>query len=229
MSATVISADELLESLGWDEGEEWRLVKCPSTFKAENRKVVIWPCADMTYKKREESYPKMVQGVRLVLAERAGQRTLIHSTSYELTRAIEAGLSGSGRPLYTYTESAGKDATLKTWLASNDGVLIAPSMDRGIDLPGEACRVQIICKVPFGNLKDKQVNARRYSKGGSVWYQVNAIRTIVQMCGRAVRSGDDWAVTYILDGQFSNNLWPSSRRLFPEWWKQGLEWRRGVV
>ena len=229
MSATVISADELLESLGWNEEKEWRLVKCPSTFPAENRKVVVYPVANMTYKTREESYPKMAEGVLGVLAERAVQRTLIHSTSYELTRALERGLSDLPRPLFTYVDSAGKDGTLASWLASPDGILIAPSMDRGIDLPGDSCRMQIICKVPFGSLKDKQISARKWSRGGAIWYNVQAIRKIVQMCGRAVRSEDDWAVTYILDGQFGSNLWASSKRLFPSWWKEGLEWRRGTV
>lgn len=255
MSATVISADELLESLGWDDEREWRLVKVPSTFDPANRRVVVWPAADMTYKKKDTEYPKMVAGVKEVLAKHPEDRVLVHSTSYELTRALEGGLTELGatappqnpddaprvrqhsrtnsvdnlddpiRPTFTYADSAGKDQTLTAWLESPNGILIAPSFDRGIDLPGDSCRVQIICKVPYGNLRDKQISARRYTKGGSVWYNVQAIRTVIQMCGRAVRGEEDWAVTYILDGQFVSNLWASSRRLFPEWWKEGLEWR----
>lgn len=241
MSATVISADEMLESLGWDEEKSWRLVKVPSTFPPENRKVVVWPVADMTYKKKEESYPKMVAGVREVLARHPDERVLVHSTSYELTRAIreqlevasgvlaerdEAQTSHSiSRPIFTYIDSAGKDATLTSWLASPSGILIAPSFDRGIDLPGDSCRCQIICKIPYLSLKDKQVSARKWAKGGQLWYTVTAIRTIVQMCGRIVRGEDDYGVTYLLDAQFGINLWPSSRRLFPEWWKSALVWK----
>jgi Rad3-related DNA helicase len=100
-------------------------------------------------------------------------------------------------------------------------------MDRGIDLPGDACRVQVICKVPFLNLKDKQVSGRLYGGGraGKTWYSVNAIRTIVQMTGRAVRSESDWAVTYILDGQFVTNIWQQNRNLIPSWWREGLVWK----
>lgn len=265
MSATVISADEMLESLGWDDEKEWRLVKCPSTFPAENRKVIIWPVANMTYKEKEESWPKVVDAVGKVIDQHLGERVLVHSTSYELTRVIVEGISeireiggvgeaedrialafgevrnfrspvfcadnnpSSSRPVFTYTNSADKDSALAAFLSSPGAILVAPSMDRGIDLPGDACRAQIICKVPFLNLKDKQVSTRLYGGGraGKTWYAVNAIRTIVQMTGRAVRSENDWAVCYVLDSQFVSNLWGMNRRLFPEWWTAGLEWRRG--
>lgn len=240
MSATVISADEMLESLGWDEDKEWRLVKVPSTFPPENRKVVVWPCASMTYKEKDVAYPKMIAGVKEVLSRHPDERVLVHSTSYELTRSLEGGMgvlaerdeaqpphldSLPCRPTFTYVDSAGKDATLIRWLASPNGVLIAPSFDRGIDLPNDLCRCQIICKIPYLSLKDKQVSARKWAKGGQLWYSVSAIRTIVQMCGRIVRGEDDWGVTYLLDGQFGINLWPNNKRLFPQWWKDALVWK----
>lgn len=242
MSATVISADELLESLGWDDEKEWRLVKVPSTFKAENRKVVVWPVASMTYKTKEESEPKIVDAVREICERHPEERILVHSTSYRLTNRIVEGLddlpAGAGatappcyRPVFTYGASSEKDQALTDYLATPAAILVAPSMDRGIDLPGDACRVQIICKVPFLSLSDKQVSARLYGTGmsGRTWYAVNAIRTIVQMTGRAVRSEEDWAVTYILDRQFVDNVWGSHKRLIPEWWKAGLVWRmRGL-
>jgi Rad3-related DNA helicase len=46
----------------------------------------------------------------------------------------------------------------------------------------------------------------------------------VQMTGRAVRSKDDWCVSYILDAQFPNNLWKKASSLFPDWWSESLDW-----
>lgn len=237
MSATVISADELLESLGWPDDKEWRLVKVPSTFKPENRKVVVWPAASMTHKNKDIAYPQMVEAVKKVLSLHPDERVLIHTSSYELTRAIREGVeslpAGAGaaappcRPVVTYSESAGKERSLANWLATPNGVLVAPSMERGIDLPGDQCRAQIICKVPYRSLGDKQVSTRVWGGGraGKTWYAVDAIRTIVQSCGRIVRSEDDFGVTYLLDSQFYGNLWPSYRRLFPGWWVEAIEWR----
>lgn len=235
MSATVISADEMLESLGWGEEDEWRLVKCPSTFKPENRKVIVWPVASMTFKGKDESIPKLVEAVTTICKDNPDDRILVHSTSYSLTNEIVGGLRfayGVGgncrRMTVTYTESRGKDEALARYLAVSNAILVAPSLDRGIDLPGDACRVQIICKVPFLNLKDKQVSARLYGTGraGKVWYAVNAIRTIIQMTGRAVRSEDDYATTWILDRQFVDNLYSGYRNLIPNWWREGLQWKK---
>ena len=248
MSATVISADELLESLGWDEDKQWRLVKCPSTFAPENRKVVIYPVANVTRKTKEEAYPQLVEGVKEILARHPDDRVLVHSTSYELTKMLEEGLrEGMGwlagrqgastpgfrhvdtfphipRPIFTYTSPANKDAAIAGYSATEAAILLAPSLERGIDLPGDLCRVQILCKVPWKSM-DKQTTARLYAPGGKVWYAVSAIRTIVQSCGRAVRSEDDWAVSYIIDSQFQSNLWGSYKRLFPTWFKESLVWR----
>lgn len=228
MSATVISADELMESLGWDEDKEWRLVTVPSTFKAENRKVIVWPVASMTWKEKETSIPKLVLAVGDILQRHPDERVLVHSTSYELTRRIVTHLANSDRPICSYDNSAGKDLALGEYLQHPNSVLVAPSMDRGVDLPGDLCRVQIICKVPFLSLTDKQVSARLYGGGraGKVWYAVNAIRTIVQMCGRGVRSEGDHCVTYILDSQFESNLWANHKRLFPEYWRQAVVWKK---
>lgn len=56
-----------------------------------------------------------------------------------------------------------------------------------------------------------------------MWYAVQAIRTMVQMTGRGVRSADDWAVSYILDSQFMSNIWGKRRQLLPSWWVEALD------
>ena len=101
-------------------------------------------------------------------------------------------------------------------------------MDRGIDLPDDACRVQVVAKIPFPYLGDKQVNARLYSAGGQTWYRVNTLRSLLQSTGRGVRHPDDWAITYILDQSFGK-LWQQSRRIIPQWWSEGLRWRVKAV
>jgi Rad3-related DNA helicase len=101
-------------------------------------------------------------------------------------------------------------------------VLVAPSMDRGVDLPGELCRVQVVMKLPHPYLGDAQVNARlRETEGGELWYQLETIRTLVQMTGRGVRSAEDWATTYVLDKQLVFK-WDDWVRWLPEWWADAV-------
>jgi ATP-dependent DNA helicase DinG len=237
MSATVISADEMLESLGWDEDSEWRLVKCPSTFDKDKRKVIVWPVVSMTYKNRDAAWPEVTKACEAIALEEMTKnpgKILIHSSSYDLTRHIAKGLRGvfgNVRPIFWYESAGDKDRVFQLWQQSKTGIMVAPSLDRGIDLPGDACRTQIIVKVPFLSIKDKQVSARLYGTGrsGKIWYAVNAIRTIIQMTGRAVRSEDDYATTWILDRQFVDNLYSGYRNLVPNWWREALVWKKGSV
>lgn len=218
MSASIISADELAESLGI---HDWALVTVPSTFPKENRPVHVVPVADMTAKNKEAAYPAMADAVKRVLDVHPNERVLIHTVSYDLAKYLLLNLPRLGRPVFSYAMSDERDQALQRYIVQPNSVLIAPSMDRGIDLPGDLCRVQVVCKVPYPYLGDKQVNARLYSRGGAIWYAVQTIRTLVQMTGRGVRSATDQATTYILDQQFLK-VYSKNRRLFPDWWLEAL-------
>jgi ATP-dependent DNA helicase DinG len=79
----------------------------------------------------------------------------------------------------------------------------------------------VIVKVPFPYLGDRQVSARLRLPGGQTWYNVQVVRSIVQMTGRGVRNAEDWAETFILDKDFLN-IYNKSRRLFPSWWRDAV-------
>jgi Rad3-related DNA helicase len=226
MSATVISGQEMLESLGWTG--DYAIVNVPSTFPAENRKVIYHPVANMARKTGEESRQHVGDAIAEIIARHSTDRVLVHTVSYDLATTIQRCIIRSGlargRDIFSYTAANGRSDSLNRFMAQEGSILIAPSLDRGIDLPDDMCRVQIIAKVPYPYLGDRQVNARLHSKGGQTWYTVQTIRTIIQMCGRAVRHEDDWAVTYILDEQFGGSLWSKGRGLFPKWFMEGMVW-----
>lgn len=234
MTATPISPQLMLEWIGWNEPYE--VVSIPNLFPVESRPVHICPVADMSYKAKVNSNGKtwedMVEGIRGVLSRHPDDRVLVHTVSYELARFIKDRLKRdptapsdlSRRPIYTYTESREKAEVLEQYKANPGSVLIAASMDRGVDLPGDLCRVQVVAKIPFPNLKDKRINARIHSLGGTSWYRIQAIRSLIQMTGRGMRSADDQCTTYILDEQFKSNLWKSSD-LFPDWWTDAVDFR----
>lgn len=227
MSATVISAGVLLDELGWEKG--YKVVNVPSTFAVENRRVNVRPAANMTRKLADNT--SMANAISDLLKFHQGEKVLVHTVSYDLANMIATELEewylapDSSRKVFTYRNSGDKVHAVKAFKESEEGVLIAPSLERGLDLPDDLCRVQIIAKVPYPYLGDRQVNARLHSSGGQVWYNVQTVRSIVQMTGRGVRHKDDFAVTYILDEQFTS-LWNKARGLFPKWWTDALNWRR---
>lgn len=226
MSGSVISPKSLINECGYT-GPDWRGIGMDSTFPVDNRLVVVKPVANITRASGDVERQKMCREVSELIDKYPNDRILVHTVSYDLAKMITAYLQfgpyeSMGRAILTYINSAGREAALAEYKQSARGVLVAPSMDRGIDLPGDLCRVQIIVKVPFPNLGDKQVSARMHSQGGQQWYAIQTVRTIMQMCGRGVRSDTDHAITYILDSQFRSNIWTKSQGLFPRWWRDGV-------
>lgn len=236
MSATLISSQEIAESLGWDKPYE--TVSIDSGFPIKNRPVKVLSVANMGSKanKDGDESKKLFEVIEDLCMAHPDEKVLIHTVSYQLARDIVGYLNGGNlskegvnRLVFTYQSGpsiTGRDRIVEQWKKDRTpSIMVAPSLDRGVDLPGDLCRVQIIAKVPYPYLGDKKVSARLYSKGGKVWYAVQTVRTIVQMTGRAVRNDTDFAVTYILDSNF-DSLWSKNKRLFPKWWRDGLQWQR---
>lgn len=220
MSGTIISPDEMVESLGIP-ADQWTTVTVASTFPPENRPIIPIAIANMVYKEKETAWPLMARAVAAILDNHPDDNILVHTVSYPLTQYLVEKLNSPR--VVTYTKSSERDDALATYLATPGAVLLAPSFDRGIDLAGDACRVVVVCKVPFLDLSNKQVAARLHTRGGDLWYAVQSIRTLVQMTGRGVRSADDTCTTYILDAQFLRNVWKRYRKLLPKWWTDALQ------
>lgn len=223
MSATIIGAEQMMEDLGF-EGS-WREVQVASTFPVEHRPVYPLPAGTMTRKGQERGeWDRAVRALELVLDKHPDERVLVHTVSYQLAKMCSDHLAGTehDRRVTTYSGSAERARALARYRAMEGGVLIAPSMDRGVDLPGDLCRVQVVMKLPQPYLGDQQVNARlRDTETGELWYQLETIRTLVQMTGRGVRSADDWAETYVLDRQFVHKF-DEWRKWLPEWWAEAV-------
>lgn len=228
MSATLIDPHEQVSSLGIPDGE-WEIVSVKGGFPKKRRPVVVLPVATMSRKSMLADpaiVPKMAAMVAKIAKAHPDDRILVHTVSYDMTNKMLDMVSKlcQGRPMLSYTSSSEREPTLERFKRTERAVVFAPSFDRGVDLPGDLCRVQVIMKMPFASLGDKQVARRMYSKDGQLWYSVSTVRTLVQMTGRAMRSADDWCTTYVLDKQFVDNVWKKNKRLLPKWWSEALRW-----
>lgn len=220
MSATIVSPDELAESLGWEDS--YGFVQAPMPFDVERRRIHFIPVAKVTRATKHEALPQIVEGVKRIVEQWPDDRAIVHTVSYELTKMVEEALRRTtNRPVFTYAGSSEKESTIREFESTPGAILVGPSIGRGTDFKGDKARVNIICKMPFMSLGDKQVNARLYSKGGQLWYSTKAIRELVQACGRTTRSESDWSVTYILDAGVGRQI-RENRRLFPGWWTEAL-------
>lgn len=229
MSATFIDAQETVDSLGIERaGLRWGVVKVDSTFPAERRPIHIKSAANMIYKEKEVSWPKMAAMVERVLEEKHPQdRVLVHTVSYAFTSYLADKLNHLHRPILSYTTAGERAEVLAKYKALGGSVLLAPSMDRGVSLNDDLCRAVIVTKMPYANMKDKRVIARMYGKNGQTWFQVQTLRKLIQMTGRGMRSEDDSCDTWILDTQFAQNVHKKGKNLLPKWWSKAIDWSGG--
>jgi Rad3-related DNA helicase len=224
MSATVISFDQIAKELGLGD-DEWAAVQVPSTFPADRRPIHVVPVADLTYKTEEAEWEKAADALLAVLDLHPDERVLAHTQSYRLTQRLYDHLHvHTHRPLFTYRDAAGREEALGSFRTTGRAVLLAPSLQRGISLDDEACRVVVVVKMPFASTGDPQVSKRLYGTGraGQLWYSVKTARTIVQSTGRGMRHADDWCEIYVLDKQFLN-FWRRNKRLVPQWWRDAVD------
>lgn len=222
MSATLVSTDEMVESLGM-QGMQVETVTVPMTFPVENRRVHAVPVATMTAKEKETAWPKMAEAVLGIQALHPDDKILVHTVSYDLAKYLTRNARGQGRQVFTYASSQFREAQVAAFKAeTRPAIMFAPSLDRGFDFKGDEARVVVVAKIPYPFLGDQQVSARLRTRGGQMWYTVQTVRSLVQMTGRGVRSADDWCVTYVLDGSFYK-LVKDARGLLPRWWRDALD------
>jgi len=222
MSATILDPRQLSSNIGLVYGTErsYEYKALPSPFPKENRPVLYEPCANVINKNMEVALPRLVLAVERLLEKHPDEKVLCHVVSYRIRDYLMKNISSDR--LITHDTSTRASVLEKFKTSDEPKVLVSPSMERGIDLPGEECRVIIVTKMPFPDLGDPQINKRVHaSKDGNSWYAHRTVSSVVQMSGRAVRSVDDYAVTYILDEQFSR-LYREWNNMFPNWFKEAV-------
>ena len=224
MSGTIISSDEMADSLGLPL--DYATVAIPSPFPVENRRIILAPVANVTAKASDEDKARLALAIRRIVERHPG-RVLVHTVSYRLADELIRA-TNLDRPAFTYRNANEKAKALAKYLRTPGAVMFAPSMDRGVDLKGDACECQIIAKCPFPYLGDKRISARLRLPNGQTWYTVKTIRDIVQMTGRGVRTPTDVCPTYILDQQFTRNIWARSKLLFPQYFREAVDERADI-
>jgi len=221
MSATILDPRQVCANTGLIlDDRKHDYLALPSPFPKENRPVYYNPCANIVLKQMAFALVRLTKAVTSIIEQHPNDKILLHTVSYKIRSHLMANIK-NGR-LVTHGIKDRTEVLAKFKRSAEPLVLVSPSMDRGVDLPDEECRVVIIAKVPYPDLGDIQVNRRMYgSKDGSNWYAHKAVSSVVQMAGRGVRSKDDYAITYILDEQFGR-LYNDHKKMFPSWFAEAI-------
>ncbi|QIB72868.1 ATP-dependent DNA helicase [Halogeometricum borinquense] len=219
LSATILNKDAFCRGVGLDPSNV-ALVDVEHTFPVENRPLYDVTQGKMTYEHRDETIPKIARLLVRLMAKHPDEKGLVHCHSYAIQselrkRLAQLGLGGRIRG----HDKANRDAELETWKASSGAdVFLSVKMEEALDLKGDLCRWQVICKAPYLNTNDSRV-AQRLEDGQWSWYRRAALRTVIQACGRVVRAPDDYGATYLADSSLLQ-LFDRTRSEMPEWFAE---------
>lgn len=194
-------------------------IEMPSTFPVESRPVKALPGPRLSIKSSEQDYRQVSYAIDQILQRHSNEKGLIHCVSYDLGQKI---IDNSSFPsLLIGHGSGGRDSAVAAFRAAPPGrALVSPSVSAGLDLPYDACRWQVIAKLPFPNLGDPLAKARQeFRPKISI---LDTARAIVQMAGRGMRAEDDHCVVYITDGNFKW-FYRQNFKYFPDWFRQAVE------
>ena len=210
MSATVLNKQGFCESLGITD-ENSGYISIASPFPVENRPILSFPIGKMTQNEIDNSLPRLVEAVKNILEQHKNEKGIIHCHSYKITNFLKKYIKS--KRLLTHSTEDREDVLNKHLKSDQPTVLLSPSMTEGVDLVDDASRFQVICKIPYPYLGDKLV-VKRMNRW-KWWYPLQTAKTIVQSIGRSVRNSKDYAVTYILDSDWST-FYNKNKKYFPD-------------
>jgi ATP-dependent DNA helicase DinG len=218
-SATIIDAESLASSLGLDE-KECIFLRAGSDFLPEKRPIYYNPVGSMSQKEIGDTLPKMAEEIRKLMEKYPDRKGVIHTHTYSIQEYILRSIRSDRFIANSQDDTAARGRIIAEFIRSESpAILVTPSAYEGMDFKDDICRWQVICKIPYPNLGNKQVE-RRMSLDRN-WYQWKTVLRLVQTYGRGIRSREDWCDTYILDGSFSILL-KTGKGLFPEWFTEAI-------
>ena len=204
LSATVGGIDAYKENMGFRylKNPEVEFEIIPSTFDFSKSPIHFLNKFKMSFREKETSFQYLKKVIYSICETKfSNQRGMIQTGSYAFAKQLynDAPLNVKQRMLL-YNGSREKTTCIKIHELSDNTILVGPSLNEGIDLPGDLCRFIIIMKVPYPSLADKLVKEKM--KLFPLWYSSTTSNDIIQGIGRGVRFNGDWCVSYILDACF---------------------------
>ena len=198
MSGTIPSASELGKKVGL-KVSDFKFLRLPYTFPPENRPIIFKPRVSLARKVLDENLPTLVTAMDEEFEEWLKLRAvklLIHSKTYKIGSYIKD--FSSFRDIMFTHNTANRLAVLEEFkTTSSPAVLVSPSFDKAVDLPGDQCELIFVPKIPYEYMGTKVMRKRMAQNRR--YYIHETLMTLIQMAGRGTRSDVDVCPTIVFD------------------------------
>ena len=207
MSATIIDPDAYCKSLGI---KDYEYLHIGTDFNPDKSPIHIMAKQKLNFQNLKSMLPQLVKQIKGILEHHGEEKGIIHTHTQYLTDYIRDNVKSDR--LLCREPGVNNEQLLEMHEESEEPtVLVSPSMTYGVDLKGDLARFQIILKAPW--LPTKDVRVEKLMKLDKDWYGNQMLKTLVQACGRGVRSEDDYCETYILDGSIFDAINRNKKKL----------------
>lgn len=225
MSATLEPFDFYRDTLGFPQKRTFEL-SLPSPFPRENRKIVIIPEVDTTYRERPLHYDTIARRVA-EMANASEGNFLVLFPSYGFLQEVSARLPGIGKQVMVQraemTDYERKSVLDVLREGSRQSVILAVAggmYAEGIDYQGEMLSGVFIVgpalpAVCFEQELLRDYYDERYGAGFEYAYLIPGMTRVVQSAGRVIRSEHDVGVIALLCRRFTSATY---NRFFPREW-----------
>ena len=195
-----------------------------SSFPVNFRPVIHIPTVRMNNRTNDDELRLWLTRIDQIIKGRLDRKGIIHTVSYD-RRNLVVKNSKYANCMISHDSSNTSSIVGLFKRAAPPAVLVSPSVSTGWDFPYDQCRYQIIGKLAFIDTRDKIAKAR--CAADDEYSPYIAAQELVQMCGRGMRSVDDFCESLIID---DNIRWFIKRykHFFARWFLQSYSSVRTV-
>lgn len=193
--------------LPWPE-DGWRGLDVGSPFDY-GRQAQLYVARDLPDPtKQSAAWQEAVDRLCAQLVEAAGGRTLaLFTSAAAAARAAAAVRSATDVPVLLQGEDTPGALTHRFAADARTCLFGTRSFWQGVDVPGTACQLVILDRIPFAFVDDPLVKARQADAGERAFMEVTlppAAVLLAQGAGRLIRSTSDRGVVVVLDPRLAN-------------------------
>ena len=224
MSSSIFDSENFNKDLGIDEKDVY-VLKVPNIFELSNNPITIYNNFNMSLENLKNGTAEdTIPIIEEILNNHKYEKGVIHTVSDECKNFLVNNLK-SDRIIFHKSSDDREDKLNKFKESKQPLVFISPSMNEGVDIPGDECRFQIIYKLPFISKTERVTRRWNTYDDGEEWYLYKMLTRLIQTYGRGIRFEGDYCKTYIID----NRIWEiiendlDNHKIIPQYFLDAIE------
>lgn len=200
--------------------EESEFITIPSVFPSARRPTIYF--RDLPKLNKDTVLtPNLINIKALdhILNLHSSHKGIIHTVNYKLMKQLQEIYRSNPRFIWVNQDDIKQEMFERHVSSPEPTILVSPSFMEGVDLKDDLARFGVLLKLPYPFLDEY---SKRMMRIFPSWYESCTATSICQAYGRNVRSENDWAKFYIIDGMFGQFIM-RAKKCFSKYFLESIE------